>query len=374
MRAPVDQPRILAALALLALAASMLWSKTAIARTKASPRLEAVDSQPAKLSGASDTRIKGLQQAVAAEPRDRRARFSLVKELMDAGRHEQALEAAIQWRNDDAYNLVVVRLLGDIYSELGQVDKAMRVYSAVVELLPKDHKAHRALASVLKQGGQLQAAHDRLEAALEIRPDDARLRFELADIVQRLGDNPRARSLFEAIASSDDAPQLLRYPAKERLAQSYLSQRKQALKAGDRKGAARIAAKIEALELQGTTENDIKVYLTWDTDRSDVDLWVINPAGEKIFYSHKEGRHGGRLYGDVTNGYGPESFTAKEAVSGTYRVQVNYFAEGSSNFPEARGEVTVVLDEGKPSESRTVLPYRLFKKKQTVTVANVHIP
>ena len=36
--------------------------------------------------------------------------------------------------------------------------------------------------------------------------------------------------------------------------------------------------------------NDVKVYLTWDTDRSDVDLWVLNPGGEKIFYSHKQGR------------------------------------------------------------------------------------
>ena len=38
-----------------------------------------------------------------------------------------------------------------------------------------------------------------------------------------------------------------------------------------------------------------------------------------------------------------------------------------------RGEVVVILDEGKATESRQVLPYRLFAVGQTVTVAKVHV-
>ncbi len=311
--------------------------------------------------------------AVAAKPEDRRARFDLVSGLIRAGLLQEAKAAALQWRETDAYNLVVVRLLGDIYSELGETEKAMRTYSAVVELLPKDHKAHRALASVLKQAGQLKPALDRLSAALEIRPDDPRLRFEMADVVQRLGDSDRARSLFESIVKSSETPELLRYPAKERLAQSYKRQRKRALRAGKTQRAEQLAKQIAELKLVGGTENDIKIYLTWDTDRSDVDLWVVNPAGEKVFYSHKSGKFGGTLFGDVTNGYGPESFTASAASVGEYKIQVNYYSEGSSNFPEARGEVVVVLNEGQPGETRRVLPYRLSHKGQTVTVAKISV-
>ena len=93
---------------------------------------------------------------------------------------------------------------------------------------------------------------------------------------------------------------------------------------------------VQKLGLSGGTENDIKVYLTWDTDHSDVDLWVTTPGGEKVFYSHRNGKNGEALYDDVTTGYGPESFTASKAAKGEYLVQVNYFGRGRSNFSEAR--------------------------------------
>jgi uncharacterized protein YfaP (DUF2135 family) len=100
---------------------------------------------------------------------------------------------------------------------------------------------------------------------------------------------------------------------------------------------------------------------------------VVNPSGEKVFYSHKVGKHGGALFGDVTSGYGPESFTAKNAVPGVYKIKVNYFSAGRSAFPEARGEVVVVINEGRANQQKMVFPYRLFKAKQTVTVAHVKV-
>ncbi len=362
-----------AATALLLTQSGLAGERLAIAGDDAGRRLSLhkLESEPGGSGAVDANELKSLQQAVEGAPKDRRARFAHVRALMKAGRLEEAREAAIDWRENDAYNLVVVRLLGDIYSELGETAKAMRVYSAVVELLPKDHKAQRALASVLKQTGQLRPALERLNAAVALRPDDARLRFEAADLVQRLGDQKQARSMFRSIAMDGESPELLRYPAKERLAQSFKALRKEAQRANNTQEVRRLDSEIAALKLAGGTENDIKIYLTWDTDRSDVDLWVVNPSGEKVFYSHKKGKYGGRLFGDVTNGYGPESFTAAKAHPGEYKIQVNYYSGGSENFPEARGEVVVVLNEGGANEERHVLPYRLHKKGQTVTVAKV---
>jgi len=65
-------------------------------------------------------RLDGLRQAVTNKPKDRTARFNLVRGLMGAGKLKQALAEAKKWRVVDAYNLVVVRLLGDIYTELKQ--------------------------------------------------------------------------------------------------------------------------------------------------------------------------------------------------------------------------------------------------------------
>ena len=192
--------------------------------------------------------------------------------------------------------------------------KARRAYSAVVELLPKDAAAHRALASVLKQAGDLRGAYDRLTAASANRTKDRRLAFELADVAARLGQTSEARARFEAIIADPETANAVRYPAKQRLAQLYQQLRHEAERAGTPEVAAGLAQAIEELGLSGGTENDIKVYLTWDTDHSDVDLWVTNPAGEKVFYSHRNGKFGEALFDDVTTGYGPESFTAPRAA------------------------------------------------------------
>jgi tetratricopeptide (TPR) repeat protein len=332
------------------------------------------DQEPADARDAiSAADLEALRSAVAASPKDREARFALVHGLMRANQLADALAAAKEWRAIDAYNLVVVRMIGDLDSELGKRDEARRVYSAVVELLPKDAGAQRALASVLKQAGDLRGAYERLRDAADLAPKDRRLAFELADVANRLGETAEARQRFEEVVADPETPDPVRYPAKQRLAQIYHQLARDARAAGKPADAAALADQIKALALPGGTENDLKIYLTWDTDHSDVDLWVTNPAGERVFYQHKQDKFGGALYDDVTTGYGPESFTAPSAQPGDYIVQVNYFGAGRSNFAEARGEVVIVTDEGKPSEHKEVLPYRLFAVKQTVTVARIHV-
>lgn len=340
--------------------------------SKARLTLTPGDREPAGAQGrVSDADLARLREAVHQTPKDREARFALVRGLSRAGKLDDALAAARAWRAIDAYNLVVVRLIGDLHGELGHRDQARRAYSAVVELLPKDASAQRALASVLKQAGDLDGAYQRLRDAATLSPGDRRLGFELADIAYRLGRIAEARERFEALVADKGTTEEVRYPAKQRLAQIYHQRARDADERGDRTTAGEMAKAIGALALAGGTQNDIKVYLTWDTDRSDVDLWVTNPVGEKVYYEHKEGQFGEALYGDVTTGYGPESFTAPSARAGAYLVQVNYYGVGRSNFSEARGEVVVVLNEGKPDEEKHVLPYRLFSRGQTVTVARI---
>ena len=357
---------------IVATAACIALSTGPVGATGRSLSLDKVETEPAEgRAKITDVQLAGLRKAVTDDPKDRVARFELTRGLMRADKLDEALDAATAWREQDAYNLVVVRLLGDIYVEKGDRKRALRAYSAVVELLPDDANAHRALASVLEQTGELDAAYDRLVAASALRPDDVRLTFELADVAHRLDRSDEARRLFEAIVAGEGAPDAIVYPAKQRLAQIYNSARRAAKAEGNGDEVTALSAAIDALGIDGGVENDIKVYLTWDTDQSDVDLWVTNPAGDKVWYQNKQDKYGAALFHDVTTGYGPESFTATRAQPGTYTVHVNYFSAGRSNFPEARGEVIVVLDEGTDAEQRHVLPYRLFREKQTVTVARI---
>ncbi|NVB37812.1 tetratricopeptide repeat protein [Pseudenhygromyxa sp. WMMC2535] len=328
-----------------------------------------IDQRPPRESTPErQAEIERLRAAIEDEPRERAHRQALTHALIDAGELEQALEAARAWRAIDAYNLVVVRLIGDILSDLGRPEEALRTYSAVTELLSEDPEAQRALAGVLEARGELEGAQQRLEVAIALRPEDQRLSFELADVAMRRGELETAAARFEAIAGNEDAPTALRYPARQRLGQIYAAHRRAQTSDAAR---AEWSAKIDALELRGGSENDIKVYLSWDTDRTDVDLWVTNPKGEKVYYQHRKGRFGGELFDDVTTGYGPESFTAPEAAAGTYAVEVHYF--GGSALKEARGEVMIVVDEGREGEAQHVFPYVLPRVGQSVRVAEIEV-
>ncbi len=317
--------------------------------------------------------LQALREKVRAQKGNRVARFDLVRGLVRSGKLKEALKEAKAWREKDAYNLVVVRLIGDIYTELGQLKQAARAYSAVVELLPEDPAAHRSLATVLKANRDFKGAYDRLKVAAKLRKADMRIAFELADVTHRLNRTDEAITRFQAIIAAPKTPGAVRYPAKQRLAQLYAAKRRAALAAGKRATADRLSKELDALKLQGGAKNDIKIYLSWDTDRSDVDLWVITPKGEKIYYGHKRGRHGGALFGDVTTGYGPESFTAKHALSGAYQIKVHYYSTSRRRFTEARGEVVVILHEGTAREKRHILPYRLFKARQQVHVGKIAV-
>src|SRR5262249_2904850 len=50
-------------------------------------------------------------------------------------------------------------------------------------------------------------------------------------------------------------------------------------------------------------KDDLRVSISWNTDATDVDLWVIEPDGNKVFYSAPKSPTGGELSQDQTQGY-----------------------------------------------------------------------
>ncbi|MDI9240064.1 VIT domain-containing protein [Lysobacter sp. LF1] len=71
----------------------------------------------------------------------------------------------------------------------------------------------------------------------------------------------------------------------------------------------------------------LRTVLSWDSDNSDMDLWVTDPNGEKCYYSNRSTYQGGRLSEDFTGGYGPEEFVLRDPKPGKYKVQAHYFGD-----------------------------------------------
>ncbi|MFL5244374.1 MAG: VIT domain-containing protein [Gemmataceae bacterium] len=122
----------------------------------------------------------------------------------------------------------------------------------------------------------------------------------------------------------------------------------------------------------GKMQADLRVTISWNTDATDVDLWVIEPNGEKCFYSHRNTRSGGELTEDQTQGYGPERYQIKNAQKGAYRVLVHYFRPNPNLLAgETHVNVVITRHAGTPQEKmerRTVI---LRRQNEEVEVCQV---
>jgi uncharacterized protein YfaP (DUF2135 family) len=97
---------------------------------------------------------------------------------------------------------------------------------------------------------------------------------------------------------------------------------------------------------------DLRVTISWNTDDTDVDLWVIEPDGTKVFYSNRKSRTGGELSQDMTQGYGPERYQIEKAQEGAYTVVVHYFRPNPNLLGgESHVNVAVVRKAGSADES-----------------------
>jgi len=83
---------------------------------------------------------------------------------------------------------------------------------------------------------------------------------------------------------------------------------------------------------------DLRILIDWNVDIVDMDLWVIEPNGEKSVYSNPLTAIGGRLSNDMTDGLGPEEYLLRNAPKGEYQIFVHYYG---SDIISPNGAVTV---------------------------------
>jgi len=114
---------------------------------------------------------------------------------------------------------------------------------------------------------------------------------------------------------------------------------------------------------------DLRIVINWSSDNTDIDLWVIDPYGEKTYYSNKISRIGGKISNDITRGYGPEEFMIRDAVEGVYKIQANYYGNTQQKklIPVTiRAEVYTAYSQKGEMQKEIVL--RLKDNKQVVDI------
>ena len=103
-------------------------------------------------------------------------------------------------------------------------------------------------------------------------------------------------------------------------------------------------------------DTDVRIVIEWTNGDSDLDLWVMEPSGEKAYYSNQETDIGGKMSDDMTRGFGPEQYFLRRAADGDYAVIIDGFASDRIR-PNGPGRVMVRLirDFGRPTQSEELV-------------------
>jgi hypothetical protein len=285
--------------------------------------------------------------AVAAEAQRR---------LQKWGPHDalRALSSLVESRPGDAatardvaFSAMEWRLGGQAYHLLRRVAAAR----------PYEPQTYHALARCLEE--MAESGADGGSAANETAAKNADLALAYYEVALTGGWDGRFGEFKEIVAW--DYLRLLRRIAAGRLQTSV-----------PEFAAARLASLAEQQAAKGAGSCDLVVIITWNTDRTDVDLHVTDPAGEECRYDHPDTKLGGHITRDVTQGYGPEMFTLPKAAAGKYQVRVKYYAE-DANRASTRTKVYATIYDGfgTPNEKVTRKTVTLAAGKDMHDIATV---
>ncbi|TWO68690.1 DUF2135 domain-containing protein [Caenimonas sedimenti] len=118
----------------------------------------------------------------------------------------------------------------------------------------------------------------------------------------------------------------------------------------------------------------LRVVLAWDTDDTDMDLWVTDPNGEVASYGRPLTRQGGAMSPDATGGYGPEEFALKQARPGKYVVQAQFYGHRQQALSAGTTVmVRVTTGFGTPAARDEWLTVRLTRGSETVRLGEIEV-
>jgi hypothetical protein len=202
----------------------------------------------------------------------------------------------------------------DVFFEKGETALAVRILSNLVEMDLENRHILRILAYRLEQAGQVQLTLPLLKRVRELAPEEPQSWRDLGLAEAEAGLNQAALDdLWETASRPWDG----RFADIDLIALAELNA---------------LAARNPALDLSRVDSRlrhnlplDLRAVLAWDADNTDIDLWVIDPNGEKAYYGHQLSYQGGRMSRDFTAGYGPEEFSLKTAKPGRYEVRAQFY-------------------------------------------------
>jgi hypothetical protein len=255
--------------------------------------------------------------------------------------------------------------------DAGRLDAAARALTTLLDLQPGDECARNAVAIRFLEWELHARALPLLRRTLESRPFEPQPWLEAARAFDSCGAPGPAAVCYEVAASG-------RWDERFRQVGGVVEEEYREFL---RRATARrdvsfpfpdVAAKRLIPAGTGAGDPEVSVVATWSTDNTDVDLWVVEPGGEKCFYGHRVTGSGGRLSDDLVQGYGPERYATPRAAPGGYRIYAHFFqTDGNRMGGTTCVRVTVKVKAGTAGEQRRSFSVFLEQKGQVAEVCRI---
>jgi hypothetical protein len=299
----------------------------------------------------------GLEVASKTAPYT--GRFKTAKDALEVGNVASARAVASAWHASDPGDVLGLVALGEALEATGDIDRAARAYGSIIDLFPARADLRRFAGERLEHlrgGAGVDLAIDTYAKAKDERPDHPSSHRLLAFAWLKKG--AYAKAFDAALEGMHQRYPEGRFAGVVQVLREDLGLIAAAWVHAEPKRRAEIEKRV--VDAGGTLEEaaSLRFVLTWETDANDVDFHITDAKGNHAFYSSPALATGGRLYADVTTGYGPECFTIRAPKghrAGPYTLQANYYSRGPMGY--GMGKLEIIDHDGAGNLVFTERPY-----------------
>lgn len=287
----------------------------------------------------------------------------LKKETSVLSAYNKYLEIRDYYSNSPMFYIDVA----DFFDQKGEKELAIRILTNLIEIDLDNYELIKALAYKLEYFKEYDLAKNIYKKVLELRPEEPQSYRDLALAYELAGDYQDSFNLLYKIYNGEllfkdederfDGIESIVFVELSRLVSQY----------GNKLKLSKYQKKFFK-----SIPVDIRIVVDWNHNDTDIDLWVIDPNGEKAYYKNLETMIGGRMSTDMTEGYGPEEFMLKKAIKGEYKIMIDYYAD---NVQKISGptilKVKMFTNYGKKNEEKQTIIVKLDKEEDYIEVGKL---
>jgi Mg-chelatase subunit ChlD/tetratricopeptide (TPR) repeat protein len=152
-----------------------------------------------------DERITLIREQMAKAPEDPAGAIRLVRELVEAGKPEEAVALGRRLRDQGFVTPRIARELGDVLAKSGLEDDAVRTYSEIVEFDPESIASRQLLGDIYLGHGWYEPAYRQYRTIAD-RSDDPLSALRLAAAASGAGRIDEALRIERRIATAEGRP------------------------------------------------------------------------------------------------------------------------------------------------------------------------